>query len=172
MSPAELDKLVPEISISKYLQAQAPPGEVIREVSVAFMEYFRNLSSIIKSSDRQTLHDFFQWGLVRAWIDAIDKDFGVPLRRFKNLMAGKGSNATTERWRTCLLEVDSDLGWIESGVYIQLAFSREAKEFGERIIVDIKQLFMQKLQTPDWMSDSVKAAALNKGEPATFVVQP
>jgi endothelin-converting enzyme len=165
----ELDKLVPQISISKYLKAQAPPTYDVKTVIVATVDYYKNLSSIIDSADRQTLHDYLQWRLIEVWGLRLHDDLSRPLRRFANMMAGKDPDALPVRWRACLREVDLGLGWIESGFFVQRAFSAQAKDFGDRIIHDIKDMFTQRFKELDWMSDSVKTAAAKKGEFPRFL---
>jgi endothelin-converting enzyme len=164
MTPMELDQLVPQISISKYLKAQAPPTYDVKTVIVSTVDYYKNLSSIIRSADRQTLHDYLQWRLIEVWGLRLHNDFNRPLRRFANIMAGKDPDAVPVRWRTCLKEVDFGLGWIESGFFVQRAFGPQSKEFGDRIIHDIKDMFTERFKGLDWMSDTVKTVAAKKGE--------
>jgi endothelin-converting enzyme len=166
MSPAELDTLVPEISISTFLQKQAPAGYTITKVNVYTTSYFKSLASILKSSDRQTLHDYFQWGLTRALLDGLHKDFLTPLLEFKKKKGSKeAAEATLERWRVCLSEIDTELGWIESAFFVQRAFGKEGKDLGERIVGDIKDVYLEKLKSPSWMSDVAKTAAVTKSKP-------
>jgi endothelin-converting enzyme len=169
MSLAETDKLISEISISKFLQAQAPPGYTINKVNVYTSKYFSSLSGILKSTDRKTLHDYLEWGLVRALLSGLHKDLISPWVQFKNSMGIREAIVPSERWKTCLAEIDTELGWIESGFFVQHAFSREAKEFGERIIGDLKDEFAQRFQTTSWMSNAAKAAAVNKGRIDRFL---
>jgi endothelin-converting enzyme len=58
--------------------------------------------------------------------------------------------------------VDGTLGWILSRFYIEAAFSEAAKQYGDQIILDIKQQFTTRLADLDWMDESVKKLATNK----------
>lgn len=165
MSPTELDNLVPTISISTFLQKQAPTGYTVTKVNVYTASYFKSLASILKAADRKTLHDYFEWGLIRALLDGLHKDFTSPLLKFKKSKRAKeAAEVSVERWRTCLVEIDTELGWIESAFFVQRAFGKGGKELGERIIGDIKQVYLEKLKSPGWMSDDAKSASINKGE--------
>ena len=55
------------------------------------------------------------------------------------------------------------IGWILSKFFIEKAFSEEAKTFGDQIVSDIKVQFIKKLQSTDWMSNSVRQKAIAKG---------
>ena len=58
--------------------------------------------------------------------------------------------------------VDDGLGWILSRFYINKVFSSKAKEFGDRIVTDIKEVFSEKIKQKTWLDDSVKEVALKK----------
>jgi endothelin-converting enzyme len=165
MTLAQLDKLVPEINISTFLKAQSPPGYTISRVNVYNQKYFKALATDLKNVDRKTLHDYFEWGLTRAWVSGLHKDFISPLVRFQTAKGVKDPElSSTERWKTCLMELDTEMGWIGSAFFVQRAFSKEAKAFGERMIGEIKNEFTTTLNTPTWMSDAIKIVSLSKGE--------
>src|ERR1700761_831507 len=89
---AEIEKLVPEISVINYLDSLAPKGYSInanRTVIVGDIDYYKNLSSIIQTTPRETLHDYFQWRLVTTWSSRLHRNYSAPVRRFNNRLAGK-----------------------------------------------------------------------------------
>lgn len=45
---------------------------------------------------------------------------------------------------------------------MEKAFSAKAKEFGDQIVSDIKDQFIEKLKVTEWMEDSVKDLAIQK----------
>ena len=56
------------------------------------------------------------------------------------------------------------VGWILSKFFIERAFSEEAKNFGDRIVSDIKDQFIKKLQVTEWMSKDVRQKGIEKGK--------
>jgi endothelin-converting enzyme len=58
--------------------------------------------------------------------------------------------------------VDDGVGWILSRFFVEKAFSAQAKELGDRIVSDIKTLFIKKLKATAWMEDEVVQLAINK----------
>lgn len=62
------------------------------------------------------------------------------------------ADSAEERWRTCVKYVDNaydpdgGLGWILSRFFVERAFSAKAKEFGDQIVSDIKDMFIEKLK--------------------------
>jgi len=58
--------------------------------------------------------------------------------------------------------VDDGLGWILSRFFVEKAFSANAKQFGDQIVSDIKDQFIEKLKVTDWMEREVVDLAINK----------
>ena len=55
-------------------------------------------------------------------------------------------------------------GWILSKFFVEKAFSEDAKQFGDRIVSDIKVQFIKKLGGAEWMSKGVRNHGIEKGE--------
>jgi endothelin-converting enzyme len=135
-----------------------------RKVIVNDKYYFGNLSSIIKATPRQTLHDYFQWRLIATWHGGVHKSLNAPLRRFNNRLLGRDPDALADRWRLCIAEVDAALGHILGGVFISRMFTKKDKQLGDQVIQDVKNVFAENLKTLDWMSASAKEVAARKGK--------
>jgi endothelin-converting enzyme len=58
--------------------------------------------------------------------------------------------------------VDDGLGWILSRFFVEKAFSEKAKKFGDQIVSDIKEMFIEKLKKTTWMDQSVVELAIEK----------
>jgi predicted metalloendopeptidase len=58
--------------------------------------------------------------------------------------------------------VDNGLGWILSRFFVEKAFSEKAKSFGDQIVSDIKEMFIEKLKKTTWMDKSVIQLAIDK----------
>lgn len=159
---AEAETLVPEISFSRLIKAFAPSNYTIGDVIVYTPDYFPKISSILSNTTSETVDAYLEWVLIQNWATRLSDNVSAPYRRLQNELQGKDPEATADRWRTCLSDVDSNLAWIESAFFVREAFSPEAKTFGERIIADIEDVFEAKLKTYEWMSDEVKELAVQK----------
>lgn len=158
----DMDKKLPEISISKLLKALAPADYTIKTVINNDPYYYGNISTILKSTPRETLHGYFQYRLIATWSGRLHKDYTRPARVMSNSLAGKAPDAVAERWRSCVAEIDSALGWFLSGAFVQRAFSAQAKSLGDRIVSDIKNEFTARLKNVNWMGEETKKIAAKK----------
>ena len=157
--------MVPEISIRRFLNNYVPEGYPLTSnttVIVGDINYFKNLSQIIKSTKRETLHDYFAWRLMNQYTSYIHSNYTTPIRRFNNLLVGKEPDIMPARWRTCVSTVDTMLGHLLGAAFIQRAFSQKDKELGDQMISDIKAVFKENLKALSWMSESAKRVAAEK----------
>lgn len=162
MTVAEMDTLVPEISISKLLDGLKPAGYTPKFILNSDHLFYGNLSSTLKATSRKTVHAYMQYRLIATWGGRLHKDYRWPARIFANMQAGREPFAESDRWRTCLSEVDSGLGWLLSAAFVERAFSQDAKALGDRIVRDIKAEFTTRLKKLDWMSPATQALAAKK----------
>jgi endothelin-converting enzyme len=54
------------------------------------------------------------------------------------------------------------LGFLLSRFFVEKAFSAKAKDFGDQIVSDIKEMFIEKLKVTEWMDDAVVDLAIDK----------
>lgn len=158
----ESSKMLPQLSASRIISALAPSNFSTDRIIVGSPDYMKSVSKILEKTDNGTIHGYFMWKVVQAYASSVEDSAVKPLMQFKNKLQGKDPDSSPDRWRTCISVVDQDLGWILSRFYIQRAFSREAKEFGDVIIRDIKDQFKKTLKSTDWMSDSVRKLGIEK----------
>jgi endothelin-converting enzyme len=157
-----MDKLLPEISISKYINGLKPAEYQPKFILNGDIYLFGNLSSILKATSRKTVHGYMQSRIISSWGSRLHKDYRWPAKIFANQQAGRDPFAESERWRTCLTEVDNGLGWLLSAAFVERAFSQDAKALGDRIVSDIKAEFSNRLKKLEWMSPATQALAAKK----------
>jgi endothelin-converting enzyme len=165
MPISEVQKLVPQIDMIKYLQGQVPVGYDIgpnRTVILGDINFYTALPKIIEDTPRETLRSYMKSRLVQTWGGRLHRNYTLPMRQLSNQLAGRDPNNVPERWRTCIGEVDSGLGIALSASYIERAFTLKDKSYGDQIIMDIKKEFSARLHGFPWMSDSVKDLAAKK----------
>lgn len=178
MSLADAELLAPQIQISKIIKGLAPADFKTSRIIVMSPQYLKDLAGILSNTPREVLQTYFLWKTIQYFASDIEADALKPLTRFSNELQGKVSgcvnyvcyyaddnqdpDSTPERWRTCVGHVDDGLGWILSRFFVEKAFSAKAKEFGDQIVSDIKDMFVKKLKTSTWMDESVIELAIEK----------
>lgn len=92
-------------SIVKHFTNGYKPSKII----VASPEYLKSLADILASQSREVIQAYLAWKIVQSYGSAVEDDAVEPLRKFNNKLQGKDADAKSERWRTCINVVDSDL---------------------------------------------------------------
>ncbi|KAL8675897.1 MAG: hypothetical protein Q9186_007520 [Xanthomendoza sp. 1 TL-2023] len=186
-NPRSLDEvraLLPQVSLPYLLSILAPPGFVPGKIIVGSPSYLEALSQQLENATYETLRAYLVWKTVQAYVGEAEDEALVPLKRFNNKLQGKDPNVLEERWRTCVKAVDRglgklvisldntahcyhvakypDSGWILSKFFVEEAFSPTSKAFGDQVIHDIKNQFVKKLLTAEWMSKDVRDVAIDK----------
>ena len=164
-NPMTLDEtrsLIPQLSVQYIIAGLAPPGYAPERIIVGSPSYLKALSHILKATSTEIVQAYFVWKTVQVYASKVEDEAVRPLRSFNNQLLGKAPDAVEERWRTCVNSVDNGLGWILSKFFIEKAFSEEAKDFGDRIVSDIKTQFIEKLKAAEWMSKDVRELGIAK----------
>ena len=159
---AETQSLLPEVSFSYLFKHLAPRHYRADRLLINTPAYLKSLSTTLQATSKETLQAYFFWKVIQAYADKIEHSALKPLTQFNNEMKGEDPDASEERWRKCVREVDSDLGWILSKFFVGKAFSKEAKEFGDRIVHDIRHQFAEKLKSTEWMTKDVRELGMEK----------
>ncbi|KIW95732.1 uncharacterized protein Z519_04317 [Cladophialophora bantiana CBS 173.52] len=162
MSLADADTLTPQLKLSQILDSLVPKDYNLDRVIVMAPQYMKDLSKLLTDTPKETLHSYFIWKAIQSYASFIEADAVEPLKRFSNELAGKDPDTKPERWRTCVSHVDFGVGWILSRFFVEKAFSAKAKQFGDQIVSDIKDQFIEKLKVTEWMEKEVIELAISK----------
>jgi endothelin-converting enzyme len=162
MSVRDTSQLAPQLGLDEVIGALVPKKYKLDKMITSFPEYLTSVSSILDKTSRETLQAFFVWKAVQGFAGAIEADDVKPYTRFVNQLLGRDPDAVPERYRTCIAHVKGSLGWYLSRFFVEAAFSAKAKDMGNQIIKDIKDQFISRIKTLDWMEDDVKKLAIQK----------
>lgn len=158
----EADNLAPKIQLSNIINGLSPADVTTDRIIVASPSYMKNLTNILSKTPNEVLQTYFIWKIIQSYASVIEADELKPYSQFRNELQGKDPDSTPERWRTCVNHVDDGLGWILSRFFVEKAFSEKAKNFGDQIVSDIKEMFIETLKKTTWMDQSVIELAVEK----------
>lgn len=147
--------------MTKLLNAQAPTGYKIDTIN-GKISYLKRLSTILTSTSREVLHAYFQTSIIRTFAPRLDKIYYEPLKQFRNISGDDFYMPPAQRWQVCLAEVQDNLDYILGSVFVERAFSPEAKVLGDRIVDSVLESLASRLDALDWMTNSTKVVAKQK----------
>lgn len=131
---------------------------IVRDIS-----FYNNLTSIVQSTTRETMHDYLQYQIIAAYAGRLHRNFSAPLRQFENRQVGQNPNVTSARWRSCISEIDQRLPHAISALFVKNYFSPAYRQLGFAMIDELKQLFIDRLDGFEWMTNETRKATARKG---------
>ena len=112
-NPMDLDQikdLLPQLSVQYLISTLAPADFKPEKVIVGSPSYLKALSGMLRETSAEALQAYFVWKTVQTYAYRVEDDALKPLKRFNNELQGKDSDASEERWRTCIRVADNGLG--------------------------------------------------------------
>lgn len=154
----ELDRLMPGFGLSGYLRDL---GVTTSSVNIDHPEFFETLDRVISETPVETLRSYLRWHLVRRFAPALPPDFEEEAFDFYNRKLG-GQQEPRKRWTRVLSAASGDIGEQIAKLYVDTAFSPEAKQRCEGMVDGLLAAMGRSIESLEWMSDETKDAALAK----------
>lgn len=161
----ELDGLMPSYGLRSHL---ARLGVSPSSVSVDNLDFFRDLDGLLDDTSIDTLRDYLRWQLVRAFASALPARFEDTAFAFYGRMLG-GQQEQQPRWKRILSAASSDIGEQVAKLYVDAAFSAQAKARCEAMVDELVASMERSVRSADWMTEQTRDAALTKV--ATFTAK-
>jgi predicted metalloendopeptidase len=157
---AALDELMPDFGLSSYVAAL---GVTSPTVSVDNPGFFKALDATLAATPMETLRDYLRWHVVRAFAPALSPAFEEEAFDFYGKTLG-GRKEMQPRWKRVLNAASADIGELVAQLYVEAAFSAEAKKRCEEMVDHLLSAMERAIRSADWMSEATRAEALRKLE--------
>lgn len=158
LSIKELTSLAPTIQWLTLLQQKYPKSNLneLTEVAICTEQYFRQLSSIISTTDSSALHNYLIWQLISHYVPHLSSVYSKLANQFHQTLAGaKNPSAIAEdHWEFCLRVTSKYFGHALGSMYVKKYFKSETRMEVLKIVENILQSFVGSLHTVPWLEDS------------------
>ena len=151
--------LDPAIDWPKYFQGLGTPP--IADLNVVVPNFFRTVESMIVQTSLDDIKAYLRWQLVHAEAGYLSKPFVDENFRFFRQILG-GAKEIEPRWKRCVNDVDSDLGFALGQKYVEVAFGPEQKARTLTMVHEIEKALHADIQALSWMTPATKEQALIK----------
>lgn len=155
---ADLDELMPGFGLAGHVRAL---GVTTETVNIDNADFFVGLDRLLADTPISTLRDYLTWHLVRKHAPALPRRFEDEAFDFYNRKMG-GQQQPRERWTRVLSAASGDIGEQVARLYVETAFSPEAKERCIDLVERLLAAMESSIRSLDWMSPATKEAALAK----------
>ncbi|KAK7127685.1 hypothetical protein R3I93_020307 [Phoxinus phoxinus] len=165
MQVKELATLAPAVDWIPFLSAVFAPVALndSEPVVVYAKEYLQEVSELISNANKSVLNNYMIMKVVRKMVSILDQRFQDAEQRFLEVMYGT-KKSCTPRWKLCVSDTDSALGFALGALFVKATFSEDSKAFVEDMVSEIKWAFEDSLKTVGWMDPETKKAAKEKAD--------
>jgi predicted metalloendopeptidase len=157
---AGLDGLMPAFGLSGYV---ADIGVTSATVSVDNPGFFEALDATLADTSIETLRDYLRWHVVRGFASALSPAFELEAFDFYGRQLG-GQKEMQPRWKRVLNAASADIGELVAQLYVDAAFSAEAKKRCEEMVDHLLSAMGRALRGAVWMTEATREEALRKLE--------
>jgi len=158
MTVAAASKQFPNLNLPVTMQ-QMGLGSA-KEVIVGQPAFFKEVSTMMKTEPLADLKTYMRWHLVTSVTPALPKAYSDESFKFAQVLSG--AKKQQPRWKRMLRATDGALGEAFGQLYVDKAFTPEAKQKALEMVDNIKAAFTEHIQQLDWMSAATKAEAQKK----------
>lgn len=162
----DLDDLMPRFGLTGYLRELGVTSET---VSVDNAGFFETLEAVLHQTSIGTVRAYLRWHLVRRFAKSLTSEFEDEAFDFYNRKLG-GQKEPRERWTRVLLAAAADIGEQVARLYVESAFSPEAKERCEEMVQGLIAAMSRSIESRDWMTEQTKQAALKKAASFSYKI--
>ena len=155
---AKLDELMPGFGLSSYV---AELGVTSATVSINNPGFFVTLDAALAETPVDTLRDYLRWDMVSAFASALPPAFEHEAFDFYGRTLG-GQQEMQPRWKRVLNATSEDIGELVAQLFVDAAFSAEAKVRCERMVEHLLSAMGSAIRSAEWMTEGTRAEALRK----------
>ncbi|HSP79176.1 MAG TPA: M13 family metallopeptidase [Myxococcaceae bacterium] len=158
-SVAELEKLTPGFSWTRYLkavEAEQTPGVIVRQP-----DYLQAMDAVLAKTSLPVLKQYLTFKVLDASAPVLSSAFEQAHFTFHGKTL-QGLEENRPRWKRAVSAVDSSLGEVLGRLYVERHFSPESKARMQELVANLRTAFEQGIDQLEWMSPETKAQAKSK----------
>jgi len=159
MSLEELKAKAPAFIWDTYAQTIGLKGQ--KAVLVRQPLFFEELGRMAKDTSLGQWKTYLRWNFIRTFSGTLPNAFGEESFAFYGKVLS-GAKEREARWKRVQGNADAALGEAVGQLFVEKAFSAEAKARMIEMVDDLKAALKDRIQGLTWMSESTKAQALGK----------
>lgn len=154
----ELDKLSPNFSWSRYLQAQGQAA--VTKINYAMPDFFKVMNNLLVTVSLSDWKTYLRWHLIDDYASYLSEPFVA--QNFKMATALSGTEKILPRWKRVVNTESGALGFAIGKLYVERYFPARSKQEVLAILKNIRAVLNEDISTLTWMTPATRKAALQK----------
>ncbi len=159
MGLSKVTELTPSINWKHYVTDVH--ASTLDTLIVGQIKFMQRTEEILKSTAMSDIKEYMKWKLISAAADYMSDAFVQESFNFNGKVL-QGQQEIKPRWKRALQETDNYLGEALGQLYVEKAFSPEAKKKVNEMVDNLFLAYKEHINKNDWMSEDTKKQALHK----------
>ncbi|QDW65785.1 peptidase [Luteimonas granuli] len=159
VSPADADRLAPNFPWTKFFESQGLQAPEM--FSLAIPDFHAEVSTMIADVPAASWQSYLRFHTVDSASPFLADAFAEEHFNFYSKTL-RGQKEIKERGKRVLDTITRQTGEALGQMYVDVAFSPEAKERMETLVANLGEALKVRIENLDWMSDETKAKAMEK----------
>jgi len=131
-----------------------------KEVIIGQPAFLKEVNAMLAAEPLADQRQYLRWHLLTSVTPALPQAFGDEAFRFSQVLSG--AKQQQPRWKRTLRATDGALGEAFGQLYVDRAFSPEAKAKAKQMVENLRAAYAERIRATDWMSETTKKEALVK----------
>lgn len=158
MNIGALQESVPQIAWKRYLETVLERPVRHNETVVVFaMSFLHDLVVLLNETDERIVANYMFWKFVRHRINNLDDRFQSAKQKFYNVLIGR--EKSPPRWKTCVNQVNSNMGMAVGAMFVRKYFDEKSKLDTMAMTHELQDSFRTILNETEWIDESTKVLA-------------
>lgn len=159
MTLEEVKTLCPDIRWDEFFAAMGITD--LKQLDFGHPDQLKEINNVLATVPVEQLKSLFEWKTINSAANYLsDEVRDAQFDFFGKILSGRKEQQP--RWKRAIGVVNGSLGEAVGEMYVKKYFPAEAKERMVNLVKNLQVALGERIMAQDWMSDSTKAAAIDK----------
>ena len=159
MTYADVKALCPDILWDKFFATMGVTG--LQQLDFGHPDQLKEVNDVLATVPVDKLKSLLEWKTINSAASYLsDETRDAQFDFFGKVISGRKEQQP--RWKRAIGVVNGSLGEAVGEMYVKKYFPAEAKERMVNLVKNLQVALGERIMAQDWMSDSTKAAAIDK----------
>ena len=159
MTLDEVKSLCPDILWDKFFATMGITG--LKQLDFGHSDQLKEINDVLATVPVEKLKSLLEWKTINSAASYLSDDVrDAQFDFFGKVISGRKEQQP--RWKRAIGVVNGSLGEAVGEMYVKKYFPAEAKERMVNLVKNLQTALGERIMAQDWMSDSTKAAAIDK----------
>ena len=161
MPLAKFGELYPALGLEAQMNAAGIDSKLIENIIVCQPDFMAGADKVVAALMADEYRDYLEWHQIVSAASFLSEDIAAAKFEFfgKKLT---GTKVMHPLWKRVTKQIEAQMGQAMGKMYVEHYFPASSKERMEKLVKNLQTALGERIMAQSWMSDSTKAAAMEK----------